>query len=116
MYVAEQPYEKTYRRQVVRLYEAITSRGIPTAIESVEFDDCEIYGPAVVAAVDDSVFDTCTFDAPPEVLFIEAQPNRPYVGIIGLKHVRFFACRFHNVGMLGLPGMIPDFTPEPAGE
>ncbi len=108
--VAEETYDTTHRREVVRLYEALTSRGIPSLIESVDFDDCDIYGPAIMGAIDGLMLDSCSFDAPPEALFIEAREDRHYVGIIGLKHVRFFGCRFHNVGILGPKEMIDEFT------
>ncbi len=104
------PYAKTHRREVVRLHEALTSHGPePSMITDVEFNDCDIYGPAVVGILHDVAMESCTFDAPPEALFIEAQADRPYVGIIGLSNVRLYDCRLHNVGVLGPPDLLDMF-------
>ncbi len=105
----ENSYGETHKHEVVRVHEAITSRGIPSFIEDVEFVDCEIYGPAIIAALGDVTIDNCDFDAPPEVLFIEAEPNRPYIGVIALKNVRFFECRFHNIGIIAPHETIEQF-------
>lgn len=78
-------------------------------IENVEFDDCDVYGPAVVGLLQDVAIENCTFDAPPEHVFIEAAPDRPYLGIIGLNNVRLYGCRFHNVGLLGPPELLDIF-------
>lgn len=104
------PYEKTHRREVVRLHEALTSRGTaPSMIANVEFDDCDLYGPVVLGFLQDVAVEDCEFDAPPEHMFIEAAPDRAYTGIIGLQNVRMYGCRFHNIGMLGPPELFERF-------
>jgi hypothetical protein len=109
-------YSKTYHQQVVRLYEAITSRSGPSLIQSVNFEDCDVYGPAVLVLTQDVTLDSCTFEAPPDVLFIEGQEGRPYVGVIGLQNVRFYGCRLHNIAFLGPRALLNEFSQQVANQ
>jgi hypothetical protein len=106
---AEEGYDKTYRRQVIRLFEMVPQLG-PAVIERADFEDCDVYGPAIIGLIDNVTFDSSGFDGPPEALFIEAAPDRPYLGVIGLRQVRFYGCRFHNIGVLAAPELIAEFT------
>jgi hypothetical protein len=109
-------YARTYRQQVVRLHEAITSRSGPTLIQRVNFEDCDVYGPAVLILTNNVTLESCTFDAPPEILFIEGQEGRPYVGVIGLENVRFHECRMHNIAFLGPKALLNEFRQQLASQ
>jgi hypothetical protein len=85
-------------RQVVRLCERASEGPLPM-IDGVEFEDCEILGPAIVVPLDTVAFESSSFDGPPEAWLWEVPPDRPLVGVIGLTNVRFYKCRFRHVGI-----------------
>jgi hypothetical protein len=73
-------------------------------IEHVEFDDCEIQGPAVIAPAGPNVsFEASLFHDPPEVMFIPIAENRRVVGVVGLSDVRIYNCRLRNIAIIGPP-------------
>jgi hypothetical protein len=94
------------RREVVRLAELAAKS---SSIEDVEFDDCELLGPAVVAPLENLTIDGSNFDAPPEALFIEVEDGRYVVGVIALRNVTIRNCRIRNVAILGTRESIAAF-------
>jgi hypothetical protein len=77
-----------------------------TVVSDKVFEDCQIFGPAVVAAFNSGTFVDCTWaegENPKSVLW-EATPDREkFVGVIGLEDCLFRRCHFVRVGLLVKP-------------
>jgi hypothetical protein len=73
-------------------------------IRGKTFEDCKLYGPAVIAPIGshDISFLRCVFDAPPEMLFWDSNADR-VVGPIGMESCTFNRCEFHNIGFASSP-------------
>jgi hypothetical protein len=97
---------ETRHREVIRLAEVADRNSL---IEDMEFDDCELLGPAIVAPLDHVEIDGASFDAPPDALLIEVAEDRLVVGVIGLRRVKIHNCRIRNVGIIGTPASIAEF-------
>ena len=69
-------------------------------ISNRTFDDCDIYGPAVIALSGVGQVAACSFDAPPEQLVITVTQEKA-VGAIKVVDCNFKNCRFHNVSFIG---------------
>jgi hypothetical protein len=74
------------------------------------FEDCTIYGPAVVVPLDHTVFDQCVLDAPPDALLWEVPEDRQFiVGAIGLIRCTLRRCHLRGLGIAGPKAMINEF-------
>jgi hypothetical protein len=69
-------------------------------IRSRTFDDCDIYGPAILAMTGVAQIHKCTFNAVPEQVFI-AVTQETVVGPILLIDCSFRDCRFYDIGIIG---------------
>jgi hypothetical protein len=75
-------------------------------IKDKVFEDCQIFGPAVLAPFNPGTFDDCSWAeaADPEAVLWEVDPDREtYVGAIGLENCVFRRCHFARVGILVTP-------------
>lgn len=104
----------TERRQI-RLAEEADEQGL---IENQTYQDAVILGPAVVAPIEDVTLDSNRFLLDPKGLFLPVPEGAPIQGAIGLRHVTFRRCEFHNVAIAGTPQVIADLRaqfefPEP---
>lgn len=71
-------------------------------IANHRFENCVIFGPAVLAPLDSVSFVRSGFDGTPAALFWEVPPERTQViGAIGLVNCHFERCRFTRVGFAG---------------
>jgi hypothetical protein len=75
-------------------------------IEGRTFEDCEIYGPAVLVLSGVGQMYKCGFDHP--AAFITANQEH-VVGPILVKDCSFKQCRFHGVGFIGPEETIKKF-------
>ena len=64
------------------------------------FDDCDIYGPAVLFLSGVSHLQECTFSGNRDGVFIET-PQSQIIGPISAVDCGFRNCRFHGVGFIG---------------
>lgn len=72
------------------------------AIEDKTFTDCVIEGPAVVAVMDGTVFESCAMGTTSDVRTLLYRPvGDKMAGVIGLSRCRFVRCRFVQVGFTG---------------
>lgn len=93
-----------------------------TTIRGRTFEDCQVYGPAIVAPYyGEWPFDeACTWEeaVDPINLLWASIPNldRQYIGVIGLDNCTFRNCSFVRVGMLVNPERFKSMTGLPAPE
>ncbi len=74
------------------------------------FEDCTIYGPAVLAPLNQMTFEHNTFEATPEALFWEIPEDRDQIlGAIGLTDCTFRRCIFRGIGIAGKRALIQQF-------
>jgi len=89
--------------QVVRLVDLV---GVDSILRDQTFEDALIVGPAVIAPLERVTMQNCSFSGDENSLFIEVQPDRSVIGVIGLIATTFKRCRFENVGIIGPPDAI----------
>ena len=72
-------------------------------IRNKVFEDCHIYGPAIITLKKSGiVIDNTFYDVTPDTFFIEVPP-KGYIGsgIIIIEDCRFFRCTFHKINFIG---------------
>lgn len=96
--------DRTHKNEVVRISELTVNTSM---IEDLEFSNCRIIGPAVLAFLSDVTATHCTWNAPSlEAVFWEVPPERgPVVGVVGVNRCVFSNCVFENIGVAGPPEM-----------
>lgn len=74
-----------------------------TSIDGKTFTDCVIEGPAVMAVMNGTVFDSCAMGTTTDVRNLLYRPlsTTKLAGVIGLANCRFVRCRFVQVGFTG---------------
>lgn len=79
-------------------------------IEDKIFEDCTIYGPALIVPVNNMVFESNTFEGTPDALFwvIPDEQDR-VIGAIGLNNCTFRRCIFRRIGIAGKRDVIERF-------
>ena len=92
--------DREFRDDIVRIA-TLTVR--EPRIEGYTFVNCQIFGPAVLALVENVDLTHCTYEGDINSMFWEIDPAaRPVVfGAVGVKDVRFVACTFTAVGFAG---------------
>jgi hypothetical protein len=98
---------RNFRNEPVRLTDLIEQGRSPT-LQGYTFDDCDIYGPAVITPVRGGGIQNCQLDGG-DALFIEITPPRPLFGVVGLYNTWFRHCRFHGVGIAATAEIIEAF-------
>lgn len=73
------------------------------AIEGKTFTECLIEGPAVMAVLPGTIFDTCNMGTTTDVRSLLYRPlsQNKLAGVIGMQNCRFIRCRFVQIGFTG---------------
>lgn len=75
------------------------------------FEDCTIYGPAVLLPLDNVTLEDNTFEADLEAFFWELPEERTHVlGAVGLSECVFRRCIFRRIGLAGTRNFIVSFV------
>jgi hypothetical protein len=83
---------------------------IDPIIRGRTFEDCTIYGPAVVLPLDYITLEHNSFDGAPEAVLWEIPDERAVIiGAIGLIDCIFRRCRFQGIGVAGKRPFIERF-------
>lgn len=80
------------------------------AIKDKTFTDCVIEGPAVMAVMNGTTFDSCAMGATTDVKTLLYRPvsQDKMAGVIGVSNCRFVRCRFVQVGFTGSDELIAE--------
>ena len=78
----------------------ITDLAYRAKIIGRHFEDCDIYGPAVLAVAGIGHVADCTFSGSLDSTFITVE-QRVLLGPILLENCTFRKCRFHEIGFIG---------------
>lgn len=72
-------------------------------IKDKTFTDCLIEGPAVMAVMDGTFFDSCAMGTTADARTLLYRPvsQDKMAGVIGMSNCRFVRCRFVQVGFTG---------------
>lgn len=83
-------------------------RGGPPVLAQIDFVDCLVMGPAVVAAMGPVNMTECTF--PADATFVWELPADHGIihGLIGITECEFLRCRFDNIGIAVRRGGVED--------
>jgi hypothetical protein len=93
------PLDSYFSRKIIRLADLIFSPDY--RISGKTFDDCFIYGPALVHAFAPITLAHGGIEGDLESSFVDVQGNRRVVGIIGLGDCVFRRCTFIGIGFIG---------------
>lgn len=74
-------------------------------IRNKVFEDCYIYGPAMLALIKDNIFVENQMGGSLESIFVPTE-NPKIIGAIALENCVFKKCHFRNTGIIGLPAEI----------
>jgi hypothetical protein len=74
-----------------------------TTIDGKTFTDCVIEGPAVMAVMNGTVFESCAMGLTSDMKHLLYRPlsRDKLAGVIGMSNCRFVRCRFVQVGFTG---------------
>ena len=77
-------------------------------IDGKTFTDCVLEGPAVVAVMNGTVFESCAMGTTSDVRSLLYRPvsQTKMAGVIGMSNCRFVRCRFVQVGFTGSDDLI----------
>ncbi|MBF0665862.1 MAG: hypothetical protein IR159_10045 [Brevundimonas sp.] len=80
------------------------------AIDGKTFTDCVIEGPAVMAVMNGTVFDSCAMGATSDMRTLLYRPlsQDKMAGLVGVKNCRFVRCRFVQVGFTGSDALLEE--------
>lgn len=93
-----------YRNELVRISDLATAIDV---LEEFVFEGCEIVGPVVLMALDGFQLRNCQLDSPNALWDLE--PDRGYVGGVGIRACLFERCTFRRVGFAGSPDTMAAF-------
>ncbi|NJC41000.1 hypothetical protein GGQ87_001258 [Brevundimonas alba] len=79
-------------------------------IEGKTFTDCVIEGPAVMAVMNGTVFDSCAMGTTSDMATLLYRPvgRVKMAGVVGMAKCRFVRCRFVQVGFTGTDQLIDE--------
>lgn len=78
-------------------------------IEGKTFTDCVIEGPAVMAVMNGTRFDSCNMGAAADAKTLLYRPmGQKMAGVIGMSNCVFVRCRFVQVGFTGTDDLLKD--------
>src|SRR5688572_10864091 len=85
-----------------RSFRIVDLVGLDSLITRRIFEDCTIYGPAVLVPLGSSMFEKNIFEGEPQALLWEIPEDRTQVeGAIGLVDCTFRRCIFRRIGIAG---------------
>jgi len=101
--------------RLVGLHIRIVDVAIDGCIEDRTFEDCSIYGPAILIHEGYADHRNCDYFAKVDDLHWlvkeeELQAAGERLGAIHVKNCVFIRCRFHNVGFVGTPSSLAQFS------
>ena len=96
--MSEPSIRPDYESTTIRISDLAT---IDDVIVGKVFSNCQVFGPAMLAALDGAVMVGCTFDAPSVDDMVIVVPPRFLLGCIGLVRCEFYNCRFSRIGFVG---------------
>jgi len=77
------------------------------SIEGKTFTDCLIEGPAVIAVMNDTTFDSCAMGTTTDTRNLLYKPmGQKLAGVVGMSNCTFVRCRFAQVGFTGSDGLL----------
>lgn len=80
-------------------------------IDGKTFTDCVIEGPAVMAVMNGTTFESCNMGTTGDVKTLLYRPlGTKLAGVVGMSNCRFIRCRFVQVGFTGSDGLLNDLT------
>ena len=79
-------------------------------IDGKTFTDCVIEGPAVMAVMNGTVFESCAMGVTTDMKHLLYRPlsQTKLAGVVGMSNCRFVRCRFVQVGFTGADGMLEE--------
>ena len=83
-----------------------------TVIDGKTFTDCLIEGPAVMAVMNGTTFDSCAMGATSDMRNLLYRPvsREKLAGVIGMSNCRFVRCRFAQVGFTGSDELLEELA------
>jgi hypothetical protein len=88
-----------FEKAVVRIAELAKDTEI---LDGYDFNDCDIWGPAVLAVLDNNTLMNSGFDGDFDSILWEVPSTRKrVVGAVGVQNCKFIGCRFHRIGFAG---------------
>ena len=88
------------RGQRFRLVDLLAP-GAKPIVSNKKIEDCEIYGPAMIALIGGDILNDNRFDGDLDSLFVEVPEERTIIGAVGLQDCEFHRCHFVAVGIIG---------------
>jgi len=80
-----------------------------TTISGKTFTDCLIEGPAVLAVMTGTAFDSCAMGMTTDPKTLLLRPlGASVAGVIGMADCKFVRCRFVQVGFTGADGLLDE--------
>lgn len=98
------PQETYFSKKRIRLADLIFEGSLH--VESKTFEDCYIYGPAMVSLQSDARLDHCTLNGDPGAIFTIIEPGQTVQGIILIDGCVFRRCTFLYIGFLGTEAQV----------
>lgn len=79
-----------------------------TVIDGKTFTDCLIEGPAVMAVMNGTVFESCAMGTTSDMRTLLYRPlsQTKMAGLVGMANCRFVRCRFVQVGYTGTDALL----------
>lgn len=79
-------------------------------IDGKTFTDCVIEGPAVMAVMNGTVFESCAMGTTSDMRTLLYRPlsQDKMAGLVGMSNCRFVRCRFVQVGFTGSDQLLED--------
>lgn len=79
-------------------------------IDGKTFTDCVIEGPAVMAVMNGTVFESCAMGTTSDIRTLLYRPlsQTKMAGLVGMSNCRFIRCRFVQVGYTGTDAMLDE--------
>jgi HAMP domain-containing protein len=97
------PLKNYFSQELIRVADLVVM-GQPI-IEGKVFEDCILYGPAVITLMHDrpGIMENCSLEGPPNLddIFFEAQKGRYLGGVIGLRGCTLRRCRIVKICIVG---------------
>lgn len=81
-------------------------------IDGKTFTDCLIEGPAVMAVMNGTTFDSCAMGTTSDARTLLYRPlsNTKMSGVIGMANCKFVRCRFFQVGFTGMDDLLDELA------
>ena len=81
-------------------------------IDGKTFTDCLIEGPAVMAVMNGTTFDSCAMGTTSDAKTLLYRPlsDTKMSGVIGMANCKFVRCRFFQVGFTGMDSLLDELA------